>query len=76
MQATAERPRASKKRSTSIDSIAYQACPEFSLATEAGRAAVARFRQQLLDDPEKARQFFRAAGILTSKNQLAKRYGG
>ena len=50
--------------------------PPFSLATPAGRAAVAQLQEQLSADPDKARAFFQSAGILTKSGRLAKRYGG
>ena len=54
----------------------YDITPDYSLASPAGRAAVEALKNELIADPEKAKQFFISAGILTAKGHLAKRYGG
>lgn len=64
------------QKATAAAPVAYENTPAFSLATPAGRAAVAELQKQLLADPDKAREFFQSAGILTKTGRLAKRYGG
>lgn len=81
MQATidctsAAKPRPLGQKATVAASAVYENTPIFSLATPAGRAAVAELQEQLLADPDKAEEFFQSAGILTKTGRLAKRYGG
>jgi hypothetical protein len=37
---------------------------------------VAKFKAELMADPEKADAFYKEAGILTPTGRLARRYGG
>lgn len=81
MQATlndesAVKPRSLGKKSVIAAPTFHENTRLYSLATPAGRAAVAQLQKQLLDNPEKATAFFQSAGILTKSGRLAKRYGG
>lgn len=69
-------PRSHSPKANVTAPTVYENTPPFSLATPAGRVAVAQLQEQLLADPEQARAFFQSAGILTKSGRLAKRYGG
>ena len=77
MNTAMESARSVKPRTKRPPSVPnYDITPDYSLASPAGRAAVEALKNELIADPEKAKQFFISAGILTAKGRLAKRYGG
>ncbi|GAA4424644.1 hypothetical protein [Acidovorax lacteus] len=67
--AVAKKPRA-------VQVLQYDTTPSYSLASKAGRAAVAKMVAEFDANPAKEAAFWRSAGILTRTGRLTKRYGG
>lgn len=60
----------------SVQVARYDTTPSYSLASKAGREAVARLMAEFDADPAKEAAFWHSAGILTRNGRLTKRYGG